>query len=499
MENPQSKNPESMSSFTKNQRMLILLAVLSTGFIFLWYNEYVILQPQRLAVAFKSIGYVELKGDDSLMGENSSSNANSSSLPTTKATAVPAIIQSKKPLGDTSGKVVSTNQTNKNTIRKSKYYSTPMPKSGSPVPKDRKLPKGEQIAAKNHKPIINATAAPAIIQNKEATNQTNQRKKYLIYLCDNSRWCGGWGDRQRGIVTVYLMSLAYNRTFGIEMTSPCDVRRFIEPNQTNWIIPPQELVNRTTKTIDAMGAGPPRLDHNGTNNEDVIKIKINADAVMHLKKMYPNQMPKYVHGVSRAIVFRRVWKHLMKPSQHIIEHLKQMSGNEDLNNRTHQLVCAHLRIGKSKNLPNDPPRINISSIDKLWTFLHTFENSSKIFIATDNEEVRVSARKTFGPRYFDTGGKIIHIDRQRWNKEACLGFETTILDQIILSSCDVLVISPSNFSVRAAMLKTILNSTYQFAGQEVKSLSPQRKRRSLTQYRKFTLDVGHKLLVVYVL
>ncbi|KAK6187547.1 hypothetical protein SNE40_005545 [Patella caerulea] len=427
-----------MGSFTKNQLMLISLAVLSSGFLVLWYNEYMELQPQRLYIALQWIGNGGLERDNSLMGENSSSNADSSLPPNTKATAAPTIMQTKMSLRSTSEKVVS-------------------------------------------------------------KNQSNKKKKYLIFLCDKRRLCGGWGDRQRGIVTVYLMSLAYNRTFGMEMTSPCDIKGFMQPNQTNWIIPPQELVNRTTKIIDAMGVGPPRLEYNGTNYEDVIKIRTNSDGSMHISKMYPKQMPKYVRGVSRAIVFRRVWKHLMKPTQHIIEHLKQMSGNVDLNNRTNQLVCAHLRIGKSKTLPNDLPRINISSIEKLWTFLHSFENSSKIFIATDNEEVRVSAKKTFGPRYFDTGGKIVHIDRQRGSKEACLGFETAIIDQIILSSCDVLVISPSNFSVRAAMLKELLKSIYVFSGKNVEPFIPKRRRRSVMNYQKLTLDLGHKLLVVYVL
>ncbi|XP_050394310.1 uncharacterized protein LOC126812107 isoform X2 [Patella vulgata] len=488
MENPQSKNPESMNGLTKYQKMLISLAILSSGLVVLWYNEYTLLQPQQFAAAVKYARGGELKGKIPHKGDNSLLQ------PNIQVSVTRATIQNKTIIG------AQKTKTDKNKIPKSpSYYSTLMPKSGSPVPKDRKPPKEEQVAAKNHKSIAKVTAAPAIIQTKEATNQTNKRKKYLIYLCNDRRWCGGWGDRQRGIVTVYLMSLAYNRTFGIEMTSPCDFKRFMQPNQTNWIIPPQDLVNRTTKTIDSMGAGPPRLDYNGTNTEDVIKIKINSDASMHIRKLFPKQMPKYVHGVSRAIVFRRVWKHLMKPSQHIIEHLKEMSGNVDLNNRTHQLVCAHLRIGKSKNLPNDPPRVNISSIDKLWTFLHTFENSSKIFIATDNEEVRVSARKTFGPRYFDTGGKIIHIDRQRWSKGACLGFETAILDQIILTSCDVLVVSPSNFSVRAAMLKDLLESVYMFGGKGVRPFSPIRSRRSVMDYRKFTLDLGHKVLVVYVL
>ncbi|KAK6187548.1 hypothetical protein SNE40_005546 [Patella caerulea] len=476
-----------MSTTTKYQRMLILLAVLSFGLVLLWYNEYSILQLHQFSAAVKTLP----------MGDNPPLQ------PKIHVTATRATIQNKEVI------LARDSKTDKNRIPKSPSYSTPIPKSVSPVSKNQQRPKVKQVVAKNHPSTIKATAAPIIIQRKKppgntsekvvSKNQSNKKKKYLIFLCDNSRWCGGWGDRQRGIVTVYLMSLAYNRTFGIEMTSPCDFTRFMQPNQTNWIIPPQELVNRTTKIIDAMGAGPPRLEYNGTNNEDVIKIKINSDGSMHMRKMYPKQMPKYVHGVSRAILFRRVWKHLMKPTQHIIEHLKQMSGNVDLNNRTHQLVCAHLRIGKSKNLPNDPPRVNISSIGKLWTFLHSFKNSSKIFIATDNEEVRVSAKKTFGPRYFDTGGKIVHIDRQRWSKEACLGFETAILDQIILTSCDVLVASPSNFSVRAAMLKDLLKSIYMFGGKEVYPFTPKRRRRSVMKYQKLTLDLGHKLLVVYVL
>ncbi|CAF1473959.1 unnamed protein product [Didymodactylos carnosus] len=50
----------------------------------------------------------------------------------------------------------------------------------------------------------------------------------LIYSC--IRECGGWGDRQRGLESAFLLALITDRRFMIEMNFPCDIRTALQPN-----------------------------------------------------------------------------------------------------------------------------------------------------------------------------------------------------------------------------------------------------------------------------
>ncbi|CAF4441270.1 unnamed protein product, partial [Adineta steineri] len=43
----------------------------------------------------------------------------------------------------------------------------------------------------------------------------------MIYSCQS--FCGGWGDRLHGILSVYNLALLTNRHFMIDMNYPCEI------------------------------------------------------------------------------------------------------------------------------------------------------------------------------------------------------------------------------------------------------------------------------------
>ena len=66
--------------------------------------------------------------------------------------------------------------------------------------------------------------------------------------------CGGWGDRQRGLVGMFVLALVTGRRFGINMTVPCNVTNFFMPNEYNWIIQEHEIANKSYILLDDMGS-----------------------------------------------------------------------------------------------------------------------------------------------------------------------------------------------------------------------------------------------------
>ncbi|ESP02793.1 hypothetical protein LOTGIDRAFT_156739 [Lottia gigantea] len=290
------------------------------------------------------------------------------------------------------------------------------------------------------------------LNNAKVLKKTN-RPKYLIYLCDRKRGCGGLGDRQRGITYAFLFAIQLDRKFGIIMSTPCDVRQFFIPNKYNWIIPESDLIGKPQKIIDIVDG---RMVDLSNDTTEVIYLRTNSPRNDFVYRQIRHKLPPYLKGgTTGGQMFKLSWESLMKPSRHVINHLKTLPLSENM-------TCAHVRMGRSKNLPIDPSRNNLTNVPKLWDFMEKFDKTNTIFVATDNIEVRDSARRRFTKRYFDSEGNIIHIDRQKGMDADCLGFETAIIDQIILSKCSVLVVSFSGFSIRAAMLRNNTKDLFSF-------------------------------------
>ena len=49
-------------------------------------------------------------------------------------------------------------------------------------------------------------------------------------------FASGWGDRTRKIVAAFLLSLALNRTFLLDMTWPCSIEKFLTSNFVSWSV-----------------------------------------------------------------------------------------------------------------------------------------------------------------------------------------------------------------------------------------------------------------------
>ena len=75
------------------------------------------------------------------------------------------------------------------------------------------------------------------------------RKRYIIYLCHNNITCCGWGDRQHGVLSAYLISVVTNRTFGVDMSSPCPMATLFHPRIIDWKVNTSSLVGLTSRHI----------------------------------------------------------------------------------------------------------------------------------------------------------------------------------------------------------------------------------------------------------
>ena len=52
----------------------------------------------------------------------------------------------------------------------------------------------------------------------------------------NGHLSGGWADRVKGIMSAYAVSIVTNRQLVINITTPCPLTEYLEPNEINWNI-----------------------------------------------------------------------------------------------------------------------------------------------------------------------------------------------------------------------------------------------------------------------
>ncbi|XP_070193656.1 uncharacterized protein [Littorina saxatilis] len=295
-----------------------------------------------------------------------------------------------------------------------------------------------------------------------------KQERLMLYVCGKDQGCGGWSDRQKGIVNVFLLACVTNRRFGVILQSPCDVRNFYVPNEYNWVISDAELRSRkTNRTVTKLTLQQELLtiDFNQKYPEEVIYVGTNGE---HYKDILANPnfqstIPSWGNQTYFKL-FNDAWKMLMKPTQRVQERVTQFLDSIHFWNRTKPLVGVHVRMGKNPSNPRESVVINtVDNLGAIWAFLQEFvQNGSHVFMATDSAEVRNLSRTKFGPAHHDTGGSILHVAKQRREQKACQGFEDAILDQLLLTYCDVLITSRSGFSTRASYMRGSYENVFLF-------------------------------------
>lgn len=347
--------------------------------------------------------------------------------------------------------------------------------------KEASRPRHQGVLPPDLTPASNSTSRPpapkvdrnlVLSDSERARLRRKQRQKYLIFLCDDRRSCGGWGDRQRGLVGVFLLALVTGRRFGLNMSVPCPVGHFYRPNQYDWLVTDSQLRNKTSIVLDDVNSALKmtgrllKMDFEAEYPQDVVYIRTNGEYWLGVRvnPRYSGLMPVWARG-ARHQYFAQGWRTLMAPRAGLQERLDGFLQGMDFAHRTQPLVCAHVRVGRSASgiRTDTEVRANVSHLPVLWDFLQPWvRNGSFLFVASDTLEVRTLARQRFGERMIDSGGDIIHIDQGKQLPNACRGFESALLDQHILSLCDVLVTSHSIFSQRAAYIRGTDEHLYSF-------------------------------------
>ncbi|BFZ06118.1 hypothetical protein BsWGS_09157 [Bradybaena similaris] len=332
--------------------------------------------------------------------------------------------------------------------------------------------------------------AMQIYHNPQRTRDDWNGERYIVYLCHSSLTCAGWGDRQHGIFSAYLLSLVTNRTFKVEMQSPCPLSKLYHPRLLNWKVNQSELQGLSSTHLYALNDRKFResmriIDFDEEYPQDVVYLTTNYDYFYNLKAnpKYKDIFRQKVKGRPRPILFADLWQSIFKMNKRVVRKytpaLKKAHPS-----KSHKLACAHVRFGRNPTIPTDSDvRNTLTTIKPLWKYLdkHSDPQKYRIFVASDWQGFREKVNTMYKNISIDIEGDVIHIDKlkdhtKRENTtnvapvDPCSGFEKVIADQYVLSKCDILLLTYSVFGKAAAYLRRSNNDLYLMENGTIKTL-----------------------------
>ncbi|XP_060553260.1 uncharacterized protein LOC132714397 [Ruditapes philippinarum] len=303
-----------------------------------------------------------------------------------------------------------------------------------------------------------------------SVNQCKNRR-FLVYKCDGASLCGGTGDRQKGIVSAFLLSLLTNRTFIVDMTKPCNIETVLQVGVYNWslckgyikTLPKQDIMklnllfgNRSVaKQIE-------NIDFDSQWTAKVVLFRCNSLLIDKIRRHnYTETRLNWLQNTTNEETIHKVLHTLFQPNQRILEDFVKLY-NKHVHGKN--LVCSHIRIGKNPTIPKDEKLLRGSpNVTRILEFLKRYDDPKKytIYIATDSDSVKQDAKSNL-TSYVNINRPIVHVDR-RMNEsvaEACEGLYTGIFEQFILSLCDTLVLTRSSFGCMSAYMRGVQDNIF---------------------------------------
>ena len=302
-----------------------------------------------------------------------------------------------------------------------------------------------------------------------------QTDKTMVYSCRS--WCNGWGDRIRGIMSVYILALLTRRRFMIDMNIPCPLARFLKPNIVNWTFTDSKLPSGKKRTRLVIADMLP----NNKGNDRLISIISSKDFVSEWESYDDVWITTHGYFVTRALrnplvnsswligqlpltmatdktLFALFFELLFMPTKTLVQSVDRI-----LRLPYDRLVCLHIRKGRNPSNPIDagfPLRKNITKT--MIAFLDKMTGNvtgkvTQIFVTSDSDAAIKEVGQHFLGSVVTVPGPILHIDqvhhssrRSLDKRSICEGFLKVLTEFLVLGECDVSILSRSGFSVWAS-------------------------------------------------
>ena len=324
----------------------------------------------------------------------------------------------------------------------------------------------------------------------------NKREaKFLIYFCDwANNGCFGYGDRVRGLISLFYLAILTDRAFLIHWKTPKPLERFLTPKNINWTFPIPLLETRKHFWRNI-------YRHRKKDLDGWITKNISAVASLVKKENFKVYFDKPVEIVATNVYFAegamQKNKYLMQRAQAMeirpllpgsqrhakigcafdilfntpprLQNALQNTRKKLRENSTF-VIGIHIRLG-DKPFGRNNTRVSESDFPKYFLCAKKVERKlfnldgrkhARWFLATDSLLVKDYARKHFAEKVIMEESKPEHIDIYKEGEKPLSdeGMMGILHDHFLLAECDFLVLSRSSFSTTAVGVGMHNGKTY---------------------------------------
>ena len=283
------------------------------------------------------------------------------------------------------------------------------------------------------------------------SSKNESDKNYVVYECTNEILCGGWGDRLKGIMSAYAISLLTDRYLLIYHVKPCLLDHFFEPSiyfinatinddqaSKMWYLNNEDF----RKSLSYLNA------FNLTSKYITIRNNLEWIEPLSKNKFYKEKIKELGYterNFKIQFLFKNWYSEIFKLNKRLNEKYLKFLKKAKPSNKT-KLICAQVRVGDA----GGTQFMKRGNLKIYWNYIRTnfIKNLTdyRIFLTTDTQDIVSEAIKEFGNELVVTNeGPNNHLDlfsKLELNDEK---LDKIFLDFHSLQNCQMAIISESGF------------------------------------------------------
>ena len=280
--------------------------------------------------------------------------------------------------------------------------------------------------------------------------------KAIVWRCRGG--CGGLGDRQRGILTSFMLAMVTGRAFFVDSIFPTPLRHYFRVANPvlHWTFSDDLIFGRSCLEEEFTNGDPSIGDYAIANlsrydEYDVVIQTNNYWQPFHVLRnpsLPKSMMP--LRSYADHVLAGCILNYLLVPSSELQQQVSRV--RRLLAANTQQLLAVQVRTG-------DHQAKNLTVIEALTRHFKScvaaIQDSSsqkyRVFLTTDSEEVEHLLRAAY-PDLVNFPGELYHVDGSFGAPQSFdAAFSKVVLDHLMVSQAHLLLISRSGFAEYAAL------------------------------------------------
>lgn len=291
--------------------------------------------------------------------------------------------------------------------------------------------------------------------NQSINEQNTSSYRYMIYTCRQGHHCSGTGNRQRGIVAAFLVSILTKRIFLMDIDNPIPLELVLEPHMIRWNEIPKNLINDTPPPLfDVRNIQPNPLQRPGDFETGPQVIRILASGPGGLETIWnSSEMKQLLEGTSKGmpqLIYKWLFYALFQPSLALQELVQRQRASLGLTTFSASYIGIHVRLGTSWKGLNEQ-RYNVSVLPRFLELGQQLQQSHPgkmplVIISDDARAKDILYEMDPESVRFVSNATIVHVDRSKSSDNRLDGSLQVWADVMMLAQATCMVESLSSFS-----------------------------------------------------